>query len=76
MTAVSKNIYVVQLDDNVSKYKKTFDAVLKANIDYRPKYKIGDHTRIAKYKYAFGKFYTPNFLKKFLLLKKNKNTVS
>ena len=62
MTAVSKNIYIVQLDDSA----------LKANIDYRPKYKIGDHARIAKYKYTFGKFHTPNFLKKFLLLKKKK----
>ena len=69
MTAVSKNIYIVQLDDNVSKYSKTFDAALKANIDHRPRYKIGDHARIAKYKYTFGKFYTPNFLKTFLLLK-------
>ena len=72
MTAVSKNIYIVQLDDNISKYNKTFDSALKANIDYRPKYKIGDHARIAKYKYTFGKFHTPNFLKKFLLLKKKK----
>ena len=65
MTAVSKNIYIVQLDDNISKYNKTFDSALKANIDYRPKYKIGDHARIAKYKYtSYSKFFKEVFVVK------------
>ena len=33
--------------------------------DKDPKFKVGDHVRISKYKNIFAKGYTPNGLKKF-----------
>ena len=38
--------------------------------DKGPKFKVGDHVRISKYKDIFAKGYTVNGLKKYLLLKK------
>ena len=31
------------------------------NIDKDPKFKVGDHVRISKYKNIFAKGYTPNW---------------
>ena len=41
-----------------------------------PKFKIGDHVRISKYKNIFAKGYTPNWSEEIFIVKKNKkNTV-
>ena len=40
--------------------------------DKDPKLKVGDHVRISEYKNIFAKGYTPDGLKKFLLLVKLK----
>ena len=40
--------------------------------DKGPKFKVGDHIRISKYKNIFSKGYTQIGLKKYLLLKKLK----
>ena len=40
--------------------------------DNDPKFKVGDHVRISKYKNIFAKGYTPIGMKKFLSLKKLK----
>ena len=40
-----------------------------------PKFKVGDHVRISKYKNIFAKGYTPNWSEENFVIKKAKNTV-
>ena len=40
-----------------------------------PKFKVGDHVRIWKYKNNFAKNYTPNWSEEVFVIKKIKNTV-
>ena len=40
-----------------------------------PKFKVGDHVRISKYKNIFAKGYVPNWLEEIFVIKKVKNTV-
>ena len=40
-----------------------------------PKFKVGDHVRISKYKNIFAKRYTPNWSEEIFVIKKIKNTV-
>ena len=76
MTSVSKNVYIDKLDDIVGEYNNTYHRTIKMRpvdvkdntyIDFKkevnnkdPKFKIGDHVRISKYKNIFAKGYTPN----------------
>ena len=46
---------------------------LQSNKD--PKFKVGDHVRIPKYKNIFARGYTPNSSEKVFVIKKVKNTV-
>ena len=41
-----------------------------------PKYNVGDHVRISKYKKQFAKEYTPNWSEEVFVISKIKNTVS
>ena len=91
MTAVSKNVYFDVLDDIVDKYNSTYHRTIKMkpidvksdsyaeyNVDSNdkdPKFKIGDHVRISKYKNIFAKRYTPNWLEEVFVISKIKNTV-
>ena len=43
--------------------------------DKDPKFKVGDHVRISKYKIIFAKGYTPNRSKEVFVVSKIKNTV-
>ena len=43
--------------------------------DKDPKFKLGDHVRISKYKNIFAKGYTPNWSEEVFVIKKVKNTV-
>ena len=43
--------------------------------DNGPKFKVGDHVRISKYKNIFAESYTPNWSEEAFLIKKIKNTV-
>ena len=77
MTAISKNVYFDVLNDFVNKYNNTVHKTLKIkpldvtdnscaeyNKDFDkkdPKFKVGDHVRISKYKDIFAKGYTPNW---------------
>ena len=91
VTSISKNVYIDKLDDIVRKYNNTYHASIKMKpvdvkdntyIDFKkevndkdPKFKIGDHVRISKYKNIFAKGYMPNCQigqKKHLLLRKLK----
>ena len=76
MTSISKNVYIDKLDDIVNEYNNTKHKRTKIKpIDVKdntyinfgnevndndPKFKVGDHVRISKYKNIFPKVYTPN----------------
>ena len=56
----------------------TFDSYAEYNEDSNekdPKFKVGDHVRISKYKNIFAKECTPNWAEKFFVISKIKNTV-
>ena len=91
MTLVSKNVYIDKLDDIVGEYNNTYHRTIKMKpvdvkdntyIDFKkevndkdPKFKVGDHVRISKYKNIFAKGYTPNWPEEVFVIKKVKNTV-
>ena len=43
--------------------------------DKDPKFKVGDHVRISKYKNMFAKGYTPNWSEEVFVISKIKNTL-
>ena len=43
--------------------------------DKDPKFNVGDHARISKYKNIFAKVYTPNWSEEIVVIKKVKNIV-
>ena len=49
--------------------------LLRSN-DNDPKFKVGDHVRISKYKNIFAEVYTANWSEEVFVIKKVKNTVS
>ena len=55
-------------DDTYINFKKEVN-------DEDPKFKVGDHIRISKYKNIFAKGYTPNWSEEVFVIKKVKNTV-
>ena len=91
MTAVSKNVYYDVLDYIVRKYNNTWHSAIKMKpkdvedynfIEYveesnekDPKFKIGDHVRISKYKNVFAKGYVPNWSEEVFIIDRVKNTV-
>ena len=48
---------------------------MKILVKKEPKFKVGDHVRISKYKNIFAKGYTPNWSKEVFVISKIKNTV-
>ena len=50
------------------------DSIKEVN-DKDPKFKVGDHVRISKYKNIFAKGYTPNWSEELFAIKAAKNTV-
>ena len=70
------NVYINKLNGIVNEYNNTYHRTIKvkpvdvnnnAYIDFGkevndkdPKFKVGDHVRISKYKNVFAKRYTPN----------------
>ena len=91
MASASKNVYIDKLDDIVGEYNDTYHRKIKMKpvdvkhntyIDFKkevndkdPKFKVGDHVRISKYKNIFAKGYTPNWSEEVFVIKKFKNTV-
>ena len=89
MTSVSKNVYIDKLDDIVNKYNNTYHSTIKMkpvdvkfsidsnkeNNEKYPKFKIGDHVKISKYKNLFAKVYTPNCSEEVFVIKKVENTL-
>ena len=58
----------------MNKFRAYIDFIKEVN-DKDPKFKVGDHVRIWKYKNTFAKGYTPNWSKEIFIIKKVKNTV-
>ena len=91
MAAISKNVYIDKLGDTVVEYNNTYHITVKMKpvdvkdniyIDFEkevnnkdPKFKVGDHVRISKYKNIFAKGYTPNWSEEIFVISKIKNTV-
>ena len=91
MTLVSKNVYIDKLDDIVGEYNNTYHRTIKMKpvdvkdntyIDFKkevndkdPKFKVGDHIRISKYKNIFAEGYAPNWSEEMFVVKKLRNTV-
>ena len=87
MTSVSKNVYIDKLDDIVDEYNNTYHTTINMkpidvkdnkyiNADNKdPKFKVGDHVRISRYKNIFAKGYMPNWSEVVFVIKKVKNTV-
>ena len=86
---ISKNFFA--LDDIVNKYNNTVhraikmkaidvtsDSSAKYNKDSNkrnPKFKVGNHVKISKYKNLFAEGYAPNWSKEIFIVSKIKNTV-
>ena len=91
MTAISENVYFDVLDGILNKYNNTvhktinmkpldvkdntyIDSKKEVN-DKDPKFKVGDHVKISKYKNIFAKGYTPNWSEEVFIISKIKNKV-
>ena len=84
-------MYIDKLDDIVKEYNNkyhtsikmkpadvkdnTYINVKKETNDKNPRFKVGDHVRISKYKNIFAKGYMPNWSEEIFVIKKIKNTV-
>ena len=90
MTDIS-NVYFDFLDDIFDEYNYTYHRTIKMKpidvgddsfAEYNeksnekdPKFKVGDHVRISKYKNIFAKGYTPNWGEEIFVVRKMQNTV-
>ena len=84
-------MYIDKLEDIVGEYNNTYHRTIKKKpVDVKdntyndfkkevndkdPKFKVGDHVRISKYKNIFAKGYTPNWSEEVFVIKKVKNKV-
>ena len=91
MTSVSKNVDIDKLDDIVNEYDNTYHRTIKMKpVDAQdntyfefekevnnkdPKFKVGDHTRISKYKNIFAKLHRSSWSEEVFIIKNVKNTV-
>ena len=91
MTTISKIVYINRLDDIVNEHNNAYHRTIKMKpvdvkvntyIDFKkevndknPKFKVGDHVRILKYKNIFAKWCTPIWSEETFEIKKVKNTV-
>ena len=91
MTSLSKNVYIDRSDDIVKKYNNIYHKSIKMKPldvkdntyiefkkeinDKNPKFKVGDHVRISKYKNILTKGHIPNWSEEIFIIKKIKNTV-
>ena len=79
-------MYIDKLDDIVNKYNNTYQSIIKVKpVDVKsstftnfnkenkkedPKFKVGDHVRISKYKNNFAKSYVPNCSEEVFVIRK------
>ena len=83
-TGATSYIYKNELDKACFQYDMAYgdfkdntyvDSKKEVNDKY-PKFKVGGHVRISKYKSIFAKGYTPNWSEEVFVINKIKNTVS
>ena len=91
MTAVSKNVYFDVLDNILNKYNNTVHGSIKmkptdvtsdsyaeyngdSNVT-KPKFKVGDHVRISKYKNIFAKGCTQNWSEEVFVVSRIRDSV-
>ena len=91
MTSISKIVYIDKFVDIVNKYNNMYHSTIKmkpadvnpsTNLDFNiendkeyPKFKVGDHVRVSKYKRIFEKVYISNCSKEMFVIKSVKNTL-
>ena len=91
MTSILKNVYIDKLVDVVNEYNNTYHRTIRMKpadvkdntyIDSSkeinnkdPKFNVGDHVRILKYKNIFAKGYTRNWSEEVFVIKEVENTV-
>ena len=91
MTGISKNVCFDVSDDFINKYNNTVHRAIKMkpiditddsyaeyNEDFNekdPKFKVGDHVRISKYKNIFAKGYATNWSEEVFVVSGIKHTV-
>ena len=91
MITIGKDVYFNDLDDIVKKYNNTVHSSIKMKrkdvtddsfAEYSeetnkksPRFKIGDHVRISKYKNIVAKGYTTNWAEEVFVVNKVQNTV-
>ena len=91
MTPISKSMYIDKLNDIAIKYNNIYYSTIKMNpVDVRsgtyidfdeknnkedPKFKVGDHVRISKYKSISTKGYVLNWSVEVFVMRKVRNTV-
>ena len=89
MISISKNVYIDKLDDIAKEYNNTYTSIKMKHVDVKdntyidfkkeinkdPKFTVGDHVRIFKYKNIFTNGYMPNRSEEIFIIKKIKNTV-
>ena len=92
MTSVSNNVYINKLENIVNEYNNTYHTTIKMKPvdskdntcinfskevdDKDPKFKVGGHVRISKYRNIFAKGYTPNWSEEVFAIKKVKKYCS
>ena len=59
----------------MNNWDNTYIGFKKDDNDKDPKFKVGDHVRISRYKYIFAKGYTPNGSEEIFVVSKIENTV-
>ena len=85
MTSLSENMYIDKLDDLVNKYNNTYHITIKMkpadvkptiyigfnqeNNREGPKFNVGHHVRISKYKNIFLKGYVPKWSEEGFVIK-------
>ena len=84
-------MYIDKLDYIENEHNNTYHRTIKMKLvdiknnsyidsnkgvhDKDPKFKVGDHVRISKYKNIFAKGYTPNWPEEVFVIKEVKNTI-
>ena len=91
MAANSRNVYFNVLNDIADEYNNTCHKTIKVkpidaksnsftkyneeSNDKDPKFQVGDHVRISRYKNIFAKGYAPNWCEEIFVIKQIKNTI-
>ena len=92
MIPVSKNVYIVKLNDIVNKYNHTYHSTIKMkpvdvksstytdfdkkNNERDPKFKVGDNVRISNHINTSHKGCIPNWSEEAFVIEKVENTVT